>query len=198
MEKKKETISLVFDIIYLTMLFISSIFLILYARDISGNIEVNKANIFEFTNVYIVFTLLLIIINIVFILFKKNTNMVRCVKLFTIAVFAYLLSSSLVARDIVNKINNNICSGLAIIVLVGELILFFTDITNKEMYQIVLLILSNSCLVLDCNVDNTYMKVALILTIVAITSYLIKLILIIYTKNVNVKKDKVLLAQDRA
>jgi hypothetical protein len=124
--------------------------------------------------------------------------MVRCVKLFTIAVFAYLLSSSLVARDIVNKINNNICSGLAIIVLVGELILFFTDITNKEMYQIVLLILSNSCLVLDCNVDNTYMKVALILTIVAITSYLIKLILIIYTKNVNVKKDKVLLAQDRA
>jgi hypothetical protein len=198
MEKKKETISLVFDIIYLTMLFISSIFLILYARDISGNTEVNKANIFEFTNVYIVFTLLLIIINIVFILFKKNTNMVRCVKLFTIAVFAYLLSSSLVARDIVNKINNNICSGLAIIVLVGELILFFTDITNKEMYQIVLLILSNSCLVLDCNVDNTYMKVALILTIVAITSYLIKLILIIYTKNVNVKKDKVLLAQDRA
>jgi hypothetical protein len=124
--------------------------------------------------------------------------MVRCVKLFTIAVFAYLLSSSLVARDIVNKINNNICSGLAIIVLVGELVLFFTDITNKEMYQIVLLILSNSCLVLDCNVDNTYMKVALILTIVAITSYLIKLILIIYTKNVNVKKDKVLLAQDRA
>lgn len=198
MEKKKETISLVFDIIYLTMLFISSIFLILYARDISGNTEVNKANIFEFTNVYIVFTLLLIIINIVFILFKKNTNMVRCVKLFTIAVFAYLLSSSLVARDIVNKINNNICSGLAIIVLVGELILFFTDITNKEMYQIVLLILSNSCLVLDCNVDNTYMKVALILTIVAITSYLIKLILIIYTKNVKVKKDKVLLAQDRA
>ena len=198
MEKKKETISLVFDIIYLTMLFISSVFLILYARDISGNTEVNKANIFEFTNVYIVFTLLLIIINIVFILFKKNTNMVRCVKLFTIAVFAYLLSSSLVARDIVNKINNNICSGLAIIVLVGELILFFTDITNKEMYQIVLLILSNSCLVLDCNVDNTYMKVALILTIVAITSYLIKLILIIYTKNVKVKKDKVLLAQDRA
>ena len=113
-----ETISLVFDIIYLTMLFISSIFLILYARDISGNTEVNKANIFEFTNVYIVFTLLLIIINIVFILFKKNTNMVRCVKLFTIAVFAYLLSSSLVARDIVNKINNNICSGLAIIVLI--------------------------------------------------------------------------------
>ena len=198
MEKKKETISLVFDIIYLTMLFISSIFLILYARDISGNTEVNKANIFEFTNVYIVFTLLLIIINIVFILFKKNTNMVRCVKLFTIAVFAYLLSSSLVARDIVNKINNNICSGLAIIVLVGELILFFTDITNKEMYQIVLLILSNSCLVLDCNVDNTYMKVALILTIVDIINYLIKLILIIYTKNVNVKKDKVLLAQDRA
>jgi hypothetical protein len=124
--------------------------------------------------------------------------MVRCVKLFTIAVFAYLLSSSLVARDIVNKINNNICSGLAIIVLVGELVLFFTDITNKEMYQIVLLILSNSCLVLDCNVDNTYMKVALILTIVAITSYLIKLILIIYTKNVKFKKDKVLLAQDRA
>lgn len=189
MEKKKETISLVFDIIYLTMLFISSIFLILYARDISGKTEVNKANIFEFTNVYIVFTLLLIIINIVFILFKKNTNMVRCVKLFTIAVFAYLLSSSLVARDIVNKINNNICSGLAIIVLVGELILFFTDITNKEMYQIVLLILSNSCLVLDCNVDNTYMKVALILTIVAITSYLIKLILIIYTKNVKVPKQ---------
>lgn len=197
MEKKKSIINLACDITYLALLFISAILLIFYSKNIKENESLsNIGSILEFTISYLVTTIILIIVNVYCIVKKMNTNPIRCIKLFTISIYSYLLSSSLFGKELVSQLSNNICSGLALIVLVGEIILFFTDITNKEVYQIVFLVLINTSLVLNFKVDSPLCKASIVFTILSLVSYIVKLVISIYINGIKVNKVKDL--EDRA